>query len=41
VFEEWAEVWLRKFHTWRIPTEMLDEALGEGSGFAVHVGILK
>ena len=41
VFEEWAEVWMRKFHTWRIPTEMLGEALGEGSGFAVHVGVLK
>jgi predicted nicotinamide N-methyase len=41
VFEEWAEIWMRKFHTWRIPTEMLGEALGEGSGFAVHVGVLK
>jgi predicted nicotinamide N-methyase len=41
VFEEWAEVWMRKFHTWRIPSEMLGEALGEGSGFAVHVGVLK
>ena len=41
VFEEWAEVWMRKFHTWRIPSEMLGEALGEGSGFAVHAGVLK
>lgn len=41
VFEEWAEVFMSKFHTWRIPTEMLGAALGEGSGFAVHVGVLK
>lgn len=41
VFEEWAEVFMRKFHTWRIPSEMLGDALGEGSGFCVHVGILK
>lgn len=41
VFEEWAEVFMSKFHTWRIPSEMLGEALGEGSGFSVHVGLLK
>jgi predicted nicotinamide N-methyase len=41
VFEEWAEVFMRKFHIWRIPSEMLGEALGEGSGFAVHVALLK
>jgi hypothetical protein len=41
VFEEWAEVFMRKFHTWRIPSEMLGEGLGEGSGFCVHVALLK
>ena len=41
VFEEWAEVFLRKFRTWRVPSELLGEALGEGSGFSVHVGVLR
>lgn len=41
VFEEWAEVFMSKFHTWRIPSEMLGEALGEGSGFSVHIALLK
>jgi hypothetical protein len=41
VFEEWAEVFLRKFRTWRVPSEQLGEALGEGSGFSVHVAVLK
>lgn len=41
VFEEWAEVFTRTFRTWRIPSELLGEALGEGSGFAVHIAVLQ
>lgn len=41
VFEEWAEVFLRTFRAWRVPSELLGEALGEGSGFSVHVAILR
>jgi len=41
VFEEWAEVFLRTFRTWRISAELLNEALGEGSGFSVHIAVLK
>jgi hypothetical protein len=41
VFEEWAEVFLRTFRTWRVPSELLGEALGEGSGFSVHVAVLR
>lgn len=41
VFEEWAEVFTRKFCTWRVPSGLLGDALGEGSGFCVHVAVLK
>jgi hypothetical protein len=41
VFESWLEEMMRSFEVWRVPDEMLTEGLREGSGFVVHVGILR
>ena len=41
VFEQWLQTCLRSFRVWRMPTEMLNDGLREGSGFAVHVAILR
>ncbi|KAH6687732.1 hypothetical protein F5X68DRAFT_261099 [Plectosphaerella plurivora] len=41
VFEGWLKAFHEKFRVWRVPDEMLDEGLRVGSGFAVHVGILR
>lgn len=41
VFGEWLRVFGREFRVWRVPEDLLGEELGEGSGFVVHVGILK
>lgn len=39
------QVWLKSFHkffkVWRVPDEKLSEDLKEGSGFVVHVGIVR
>lgn len=40
VLEDWLKRFMRDFQIWRVPDGML-EGLGEGSGFVVHVGILK
>lgn len=41
VFEEWADAFTRRFRTWRVPSHLLGKALGEGSGFSVHIALLK
>lgn len=41
VFQQWLEAFLRVFHVWRVPDSMLTERLKEGSGFVVHVGVLR
>ncbi|KAI6815325.1 hypothetical protein KC332_g10319 [Hortaea werneckii] len=41
VFEQWLETSLRHFDVWRIPNGSLSDGLREGSGFAVHVCVLK
>jgi hypothetical protein len=41
VFEGWIKAFHEEFRVWRVPDEMLDEGLRVGSGFAVHVGILR
>lgn len=41
VFEEWMEAFHKKFRSWRVPDEHLKNELGEGSGFVVHLGILR
>ena len=44
VFEEWLREFMVYFRVWRVPDEMfggLKETLGSGTGFVVHVGVLK
>ncbi|KAK5138420.1 hypothetical protein LTR08_000006 [Meristemomyces frigidus] len=41
VFEQWLQTTLREFRVWRVPDEMLTDGLAGGSGFAVHVCILR
>ena len=41
VFEQWLETSLRYFDVWRIPNDSLLDGLREGSGFAVHICVLK
>ena len=41
VFEAWLVAFHKKFKVWRVPDELLSENLASGSGFAIHVGILR
>ncbi|AEO67065.1 uncharacterized protein THITE_2088547 [Thermothielavioides terrestris NRRL 8126] len=41
VFEAWLERFARSFHVWRVPDGLLVEGLRSGSGFVVHMGVLK
>ena len=41
VFEQWLLAFMAAFHVWRVPSDMLNASLKEGSGFIVHVGILR
>jgi len=41
VFEQWLETIMRSFRVWRLPDSMLSAALKEGSGFVVHVGVVR
>lgn len=41
VFESWLKVFNRSFHVWRVPDEELIDELKSGSGFVIHIGILK
>jgi hypothetical protein len=41
VFEAWLKSFHDKFEVWKVPDEMLDHELREGSGFVVHVGIVR
>ncbi|KAH7379522.1 putative methyltransferase-domain-containing protein [Pyrenochaeta sp. MPI-SDFR-AT-0127] len=41
VFEAWLKSFHKLFEVWKVPDGMLDEALREGSGFVVHVGIVR
>ncbi|KAK1829018.1 hypothetical protein QBC39DRAFT_141017 [Podospora conica] len=41
IFEAWLEAFCRVFRVWRVPGEVLGEGMGEGSGFVVHLGVLK
>ena len=41
VFEAWLLVFHGKFRVWRIPDRLLHKDLREGSGFVIHVGVLR
>ena len=41
VFEAWLFAFHKAFRVWRVPDGLLTEGLREGSGFVIHVGILR
>ena len=41
IFEAWLKAFHKVFKVWRIPDDLLIDGLKEGSGFVVHVGILR
>jgi hypothetical protein len=41
VFEAWLKSFQEKFVVWQVPDGLLGEGLREGSGFVVHVGIVR
>lgn len=41
VFEAWLLTFHRSFQVWRVPDQLLLEGLKEGSGFVVHIGLLR
>ena len=41
VFEAWLSAFHKIFRIWRVPDDLLIKGLREGSGFVVHVGILR
>ena len=41
VFETWLIAFHGVFRVWRIPDHLLTEGLKAGSGYAVHVGVLR
>lgn len=41
VFEAWLAAFHTGFRVWRVPDELLIEGLKEGSGYVVHVGVLR
>lgn len=41
VFGEWLLAFHKLFRVWRVPDDLLTEELKEGSGFCVHIGMLR
>ena len=41
VFETWLKAFHKLFRVWRMPDHLLIDGLKEGSGFVVHIGILR
>ncbi|KAI9799505.1 MAG: hypothetical protein M1833_004027 [Piccolia ochrophora] len=41
VFEAWMKAFHMQFRVWRLPDALLTPELGEGSGYVVHVGVLR
>ena len=41
VFEAWLVAFHKTFRVWRVPDDLAIEGLREGSGFVIHVGILR
>lgn len=41
VFEAWLKAFHELFKVWRMPDDLLCDGMKEGSGFVVHVGVLR
>ena len=41
VFETWLSAFHKTFRVWRVPDGLLIRGLKEGSGFVIHIGILR
>ena len=41
IFETWLKAFHKLFRVWRMPDDLLIDGLKEGSGFVVHIGILR
>lgn len=41
VFEAWLSAFHKAFRVWRVPDELLPAGLRQGSGFVIHIGILR
>ena len=41
VFEAWLSAFHKIFRIWRVPDDLLIKGLREGSGFVIHMGILR
>ena len=41
VFQAWLERFHRSFRVWRMPDELLSDGLRSGSGYVVHLGIIR
>lgn len=41
VFGDWLFAFHKTFRVWRVPDDLVIEGLREGSGFVIHVGILR
>ena len=41
VFEAWLSAFHKVFRVWRVPNELLIDGLRTGSGFVIHIGILR
>lgn len=41
VFETWLLTFHQNFRVWRVPDEKLHEGLRGGSGFVIHIGLLR
>jgi predicted nicotinamide N-methyase len=41
VFEQWLEATMQKFRIWRVPDDLLTEGFRTGTGFVLHLAILK
>lgn len=41
VFEQWLAAFHRHFRVWRVPDQFFTDGLKDGSGFAIHIGLLR
>ena len=41
VFEQWLSAFHESFRVWRVPDDLLTNELRDGSGFCIHVGVVR